>query len=186
MAGANIKFGARDCRFRGVRFTSNNKCADTKEFFMDSDRPEAGTGEKGSVGPKSQKVPNSQRPLTDLEKKACTMANFPETCAHKAISAFWRRVRMSGPEQEVFLEGEGVKVLKLKEVEVLMEDGYWSEKARVVHERILIATLLMLYFQSREDQEGEEIREDLRLLIQRLADRYLWLSFPIVRQTRGN
>ena len=144
---------------------------------MDSERPE-GTGA-------SVRAPNSKRPLTELEQRACQLANFPETCALKALGAFWRRVRMSGPEQEVCTD-EGVRVLKLKEVEVLMQDGFWSERARTVHERIMIATVLMLYFQSREDQEGKEIREDLRQLIQRLADKYLWLSFPIVRQTRGN
>lgn len=149
---------------------------------MDSDWPVKGTGEQET---KPVRAPGAKRPLTELEAKACALSNFPETCAQKAISAFWRRVRISGPEQEVFTD-EGMKVQKLKEVEVVLQDGYWSEKANTIHERMMIATLLLLFFESRKDEEVGEICEDLRQLIQRLADKYLWLYFPIVRQTRGN
>ncbi len=148
---------------------------------MDSDRPIEGGVNKEGIGTKSSRAPNSRRPLTDLEKKACEMANFPETCAHKALGAFWRRVRLSGPEQEVFLEGEGVKVLKLKEVEVLMEDGYWSDKAGTVHERMFVATWLWLHFRKQGDKE---VIVSLCQLIQRLADKYMWLTYPVVKETR--
>lgn len=149
---------------------------------MDSERPEKGTGE---ITRKKEKVAksSSKRPLTDLELRACQLANFPEQCAIKAVAAFWRRVRVSGPEKELF-SGDGIRVMKLKEVEVIHEDAYWSEKPGTVHERIWLATWLYLYFESQGEEE--ELRFGLGELIQRLADKYLWLSFPIVRQTRHN
>lgn len=148
---------------------------------MDSDRPEAGEQKCESTGPKSGRAPYSRRPLTDQEARACELANFPQNCALKALGAFRRRVRMSGPEQEGVTE-EGVKVLKLKEVEVAQEDGFWSDKPGTVHQRIYIATWLWLHFRNQGD---EEVAIALCQLIQRLANKYMWLTFPVVKETRG-
>lgn len=77
----------------------------------------------------------AKRSLDERERNACALANFPEKLALKAHSSFWRRVMMS----------------KAEEVDVLLDDHFWSYKSRTVHERLYIATWLWLFFAEESD-----------------------------------
>ncbi len=112
------------------------------------------------VNKKKKKTKVVKRELDERERRACALANFPEKLALKAHASFWRRVMMA----------------KAEEVDVLLDDRLWSDKAGTVHERLYVATWLWLFF-----AEESDTRKRLEGLIGRLAWRYVWHHIPVVR-----